>query len=72
MRTLFIVLALSLLLTSAAFAQTSSGSIAGSVVDAQNAVVVNATVTVVEQEKKRLTDFRAKLDDIRVQLARLA
>jgi hypothetical protein len=49
---LFIVLALSLLLTGAAFAQTSSGSIAGSVVDAQHAVVVNATVTVTDQERR--------------------
>jgi len=27
---------------------------------------------VVEQEKQRLADFRAKLDDVRAQLARLA
>ena len=34
--------------------------------------VERAPAAVVEQEKKRLTDFRAKLDDIRAQLARLA
>ena len=34
--------------------------------------VERAPPAVVEQEKKRLADFRAKLDDIRAQLARLA
>jgi len=34
--------------------------------------VERAPANVVEQEKKRLADFRAKLDDIRAQLARLA
>jgi valyl-tRNA synthetase len=34
--------------------------------------VERAPANVVEQEKKRLADFRAKLDDLRAQLARLA
>jgi valyl-tRNA synthetase len=34
--------------------------------------VERAPAAVVDQEKKRLADFRAKLDDIRAQLARLA
>ena len=34
--------------------------------------VERAKPAVVEQEKKRLADFRAKLEDIRAQLARLA
>ena len=34
--------------------------------------VERAPPAVVEQEKKRLADFRAKLDDVRAQLARLA
>ena len=34
--------------------------------------VQRAPAAVVDQEKKRLVDFRAKLDDIRAQLARLA
>src|SRR5712691_10650476 len=35
-----------------AIAQTSSGSIAGNVRDAQDASIANATVTITEQEKK--------------------
>jgi len=34
--------------------------------------VERAKAEVVEQEKRRLADFRAKLDDLRSQLARLA
>ena len=34
--------------------------------------VERAPASVVEQEKKRLADFRSKRDDIRAQLARLA
>jgi len=34
--------------------------------------VERAPPAVVDQEKKRLADFRAKLDDVRAQLARLA
>src|ERR1044071_269084 len=52
MRTTCIVLLLSLLLASASFAQTSSGSIAGSVVDAQKAAIANATVTLTELERR--------------------
>ncbi len=54
MRLVKVLLLISLTVLAAAplAAQTSSGSIAGSVVDAQKASIPNATVTVVEQEKK--------------------
>src|SRR4051794_12149559 len=42
----------SLLLATAAYAQTITGSISGRVVDQQNAAVANATVTVTEAAKK--------------------
>src|SRR5689334_4709918 len=41
-------------------AQTSSGSIAGTVVDSQQAVVANATVTLIEPERK--TSLTTKTD----------
>jgi hypothetical protein len=40
--------------------QTSSGSIAGGVRDAQDAAVPNATVTLIEEQRK--TAFAAKTD----------
>ena len=43
-----------------ATAQTSSGSIAGTVVDSQQAAVANATVTLIEPERK--TSVAAKTD----------
>jgi len=49
------------------------GEIAKSEAKLGNASFVErAKAEVVEQEKKRLADFRAKLDDLRSQLARLA
>src|SRR5260370_41494447 len=47
-----VLIALAVMFPSAVLAQTSSGSIAGSVVDAQKASIVNATVTVADQEKR--------------------
>ena len=41
-------------------AQTSSGSIAGTVVDSQQAAVTNATVTLIDPERK--TSVAAKTD----------
>jgi hypothetical protein len=55
------VAALAVLCSAAAFAQTTSGSIAGSAVDAQRAAVPNATVTATELEK-RFT-FTTKTDE---------
>jgi hypothetical protein len=52
MRKTALFLALFLLCGLAASAQTTSGSIAGSAVDAQHAAVPNATVTATEQEQK--------------------
>src|SRR5260370_21200704 len=45
-------LALPLILSAPAFAQTTSGSIAGSVVDAQQASIANATVTIVDHGRR--------------------
>lgn len=47
-----LVVALALTLAMPTFSQTSSGSIAGTVVDATLAAVANASVTIVEEQKK--------------------
>jgi hypothetical protein len=52
MRITPISLGLALALAVSAFGQTTSGSIAGNVVDAQHAAVPNAVVTALEQEQK--------------------
>jgi hypothetical protein len=46
------ILSFSLLVCGMGYSQTTSGSIAGSIVDAQHAAVVNAAVTAREQEQK--------------------
>ncbi|MBI3209660.1 MAG: carboxypeptidase regulatory-like domain-containing protein [Candidatus Solibacter usitatus] len=48
-------LSMMLLAAAGAFAQTSSGSIAGSVVDAQNAVISGTAVTLLDQQRKIAT-----------------
>src|SRR5262245_48827529 len=47
-----LALTISLLLCRAGFAQTTSGSIAGSVVDSQHAALPNAAVTAREQQQQ--------------------
>jgi hypothetical protein len=41
--------------TAPVFAQTSSGSVSGSVVDAQQAAIVNATITLTDQDRRTVT-----------------
>ena len=60
MRRTKVILGITLALAMSAFGQTTSGSIAGSVVDAQHAAVPNAAVTALEQEQK--IQFAAKSD----------
>src|SRR5438270_1897729 len=55
------VFGVALVLAASATAQTTSGSIAGTVVDAQHAAVPNANVAAVEQEQK--FRYAAKTDD---------
>jgi hypothetical protein len=49
---LVLCVALPLILSAPAFAQTTSGSIAGNVVDTQQASIANATVTIAEHARK--------------------
>jgi hypothetical protein len=56
-----ISLVFALVFAMSAFGQTTSGSIAGSVVDAQHAAVPNAAVTALEQEQK--VTFSTKTDE---------
>jgi Carboxypeptidase regulatory-like domain/TonB-dependent Receptor Plug Domain len=58
-KSLFLCLFL-LALTIPVYAQTSSGSVAGSVVDSQQGVIANAPVTIVEQDKG--TTFSTRTD----------
>ena len=51
LRMLFLTLLLCALSTAAGFAQTTSGSIAGSVADPNGAAVANATVTVTDEAR---------------------
>src|SRR5690348_16908583 len=51
-------LSVSLLLSGIGYAQTTSGSIAGSVVDAQHAALPNAAVTAREQQQKFVVNTR--------------
>ena len=60
LRSFILALLVAALVTGSAGAQTSSGSIAGAVVDSQQAAIPNAAVTAVEQEKK--TTFTARTD----------
>src|SRR5690348_2396937 len=55
MRRILAASAILFLAVSTAVAQTSSGSIAGTVVDSQQASVSNATVTLIEPERKTST-----------------
>ena len=57
---LLLVLVLSLASVAPVFAQTSSGSIAGNIRDAQDAAIPNATVVIIEQQRK--TSFTTKTD----------
>ena len=59
MRRTRIILGIALALAMSAYGQTTSGSIAGSVVDAQHAGVPNAAVTALEQEQKLQFSTRA-------------
>jgi Carboxypeptidase regulatory-like domain/TonB-dependent Receptor Plug Domain len=52
MRNVTLIVALTILRSLTGYAQTTSGSIAGSVVDAQHSAVPNASVTATEQEQK--------------------
>src|SRR5215472_14400421 len=52
MSTTTVVLSISLLLCGLGYAQTTSGSIAGALVDAQHAVLSNAAVTAREEQQK--------------------
>src|SRR5258707_12784671 len=61
MRRTTISLVFALVFAMSAFGQTTSGSIAGSVVDAQHAAVPNAAVTALEQEQK--VTFTTKSDE---------
>lgn len=53
-----LILTVSLLLCGTGYAQTTSGSIAGSVVDAQHAALPNAAVTAREQQQKFIVNTR--------------
>jgi len=55
------MLGIALVMALSGYGQTTSGSIAGSVVDIQHAAVPNAAVTALEQEQK--VQFSAKTDD---------
>jgi outer membrane receptor protein involved in Fe transport len=59
-KTTFVVLLL-LALGMSGYAQTTSGSISGSIVDSQHASIANAVVTATEQEKK--TIYNTKTDE---------
>src|SRR5258706_13875364 len=61
MRTATTMLGIALVMALSGYGQTTSGSIAGSVVDAQHAAVPNAAVTALEQEKQ--VTFTAKSDE---------
>jgi hypothetical protein len=62
MRKMTTIFGFALVLVSAGYGQTTSGSIAGSVVDAQHAAVPNAAVTAMEQEQR--FRFTAKSDEV--------
>ena len=61
MRGTKIILGITLALATSAFGQTTSGSMAGSVVDSQHAAVPNAAVTALEQEQR--FQFSVKSDE---------
>src|SRR5690349_19899990 len=60
MRRIFWLIAALAALALTSPAQTTSGSVAGSVVDAQQSAVVNASVSIMDQERR--TVFTAKSD----------
>ena len=70
MRNVTTILVLCILNSLAGYAQTTSGSIAGGVVDAQHSAVPNAVVTATEQEQT-ITEFpHAHLPDPQRRLER--